>query len=53
MDESIQQGPTVVTKRGAGVRVDLELVFAPGVLRSKETNKETGIRVACQEVTLH
>lgn len=39
VDESIQQRSTVVTEGGAGVRVDLKLVFAPGVLRPRETDK--------------
>jgi len=33
--------------------VDLELVFAPGVLRAKETTREVGVSVACQGFTLH
>lgn len=39
VDESIQQRSAVVTKGGAGVGVDLKLVFAPGVLRPRETDK--------------
>lgn len=38
VDESIQQRSTVVTKGGAGIGVDLKLVFAPGVLRPRETD---------------
>ena len=33
--------------------MDLELVFAPGVLRAKETTREAGVSVACQGFTLH
>lgn len=33
--------------------MDLELVFAPGVLKAKETTKEAGVSAACQGFTLH
>lgn len=50
VDESVQQGPTVVTKRGAGVGVDLKLVLAPGILRSRETTaKRGGVSVGAQD----
>lgn len=42
VDEPVQQGPAVVAERGAGVRVDLELVFAPGVLRPRARQKGPG-----------
>ncbi|KAK2097717.1 hypothetical protein P7K49_023168 [Saguinus oedipus] len=48
VDESIQQRPTMVTKRGAGVRVDLKLVFAPGVLEPKETTEGAGVSGTCK-----
>ena len=32
--------------------MDLELVFAPGVLRAKETTREVGVSVARQGFTL-
>jgi hypothetical protein len=48
VDKSIKQRATVVTKCGAGVGVDLELVLAPGVLRSREANKRAIVKVGSQ-----
>lgn len=39
VDESVQQGPTVVAEGGTGVGVDLKLVFAPGVLEQRNRQK--------------